>query len=293
MSERGPDWSRRTLLRYSGVGIGLAIAGCNSADNSDGDDSDDELPENPADAFELAGDGSAGFREWLAPEFALESQTDGDQRQLFQFVDYEEIPDGEMEQQRNQRENFAEQIGISPESIERELLLGPITDNLPYRALFGTFDAAALIDSFENSGFERTSEPGEFVIFDESFAISSETIIEHPRSATLVENTMNGRQPFEGIDEEMELLLDLVPTGPQITINSRGDHDDIVMDGLTILELNGSVTTHGIRTLIFEDASAATSERVREIDIDSSVRDEVVTEEIQGRVAMIESRRSE
>ena len=107
MSERGPDWSRRTLLRSSGVGIGLAIAGCNSADNSDEDDSDDELPENPAEAFELAGDGSDGFREWLAPEFTLEGRTDGEQRQLFQFVDYEEIPDGEMEQQLNQRENFA------------------------------------------------------------------------------------------------------------------------------------------------------------------------------------------
>lgn len=295
MSEKRPDWSRRKLIQYSGVGIGLAIAGCNSADNSDenSDDGDSGLPDDPADAFELAGDGSAGFREWLGPEFTLESRTDGEQRQLFQFVDYGEIPDGEMEQQRNQRETFAEQIGISPESIERELLLGPITDNLPYRTLFGTFDAAALIDSFESSGFERTSEPGEFVIFDESFAISSDTIIEHPQSATLVENTTNGRQSFEGIDEEMELLLDLVPTGPQITINSRGDHDDIVMDGLTIFELNGPVATHGIRTLIFEDASAATSERVREIEIDGSARDEVITEEIQGRVAMIESRRSE
>lgn len=293
MSEKRPDWSRRKLLRYSGVGIGLAIAGCNSADNSDEDGSGDELPENPPEAFELAGDGSDGFREWLAPEFTLESQTEGDQRQLFQFVDYGEIPDGEMEQQRTQRETFAEQIGIAPESIERELLMGPITDNLPYRALFGTFDATALIDSFESSGFERTSEPGDFVIFDESFAISSDTIIEHPRSATLVEDTMDGRQSFEGIDEEMELLLDLVPTGPQITINTRGDHDDIVMDGLTIFELDGSIVTHGIRTLIFEDASAATSERIQEIDIDGSARDEVISEEIQGRVAMIESRRSE
>jgi hypothetical protein len=293
MSEERPDWSRRKLVQYSGVGIALAVAGCNGAGDSSGEGDDNGLPKDSADAFELAGDGSAGFREWLGPEFTLESRADGEQRQLFQFVDYEEIPDGEMQQQRDQRANFAEQIGAAPESIERELLLGPITDNLPYRALFGSFDAAALVDSFENEGFERTGEPGDFVIFDESFAISGDTIIEHPSSATLIERMMSGQQSFEGIDEEMELVLDLVPAGPQTTITSRGDHDDVVLDGLTIFELNGPVVTRGIRTLIFEDESAATSERVREIDIDGSARNEVVTEEIRGRVAMIESRRAE
>lgn len=294
MSEERPDRSRRKLLQYSGVGIALAVAGCNGTDDPSGeDDGGDGVPETPSEEFELAGDGSAGFREWLGPEFTLESRTDGDQRQLFQFVDYEEIPDGEMQQQLDRRATFAEQIGVAPESIERELLLGPITNNLPYRALFGTFDAATLIESFESSDFERTSEPGDFVIFDESFAISSDTIIEHPSSATLVENMMNGQKPFEGIDEEIELLLDLVPAGPQVTINSRGDYDDVVMDGLTIFELDGPVVTHGIRTLVFETESAATSERVQEIDIEGSARDEVVTEEIHGRVAMIESRRAE
>lgn len=89
----------------------------------------------------------------------------------------------------------------------------------------------------------------------------------------------------------MKVLLDLIPAVPQVTINSRDDFDDIVLDGLTILELNGPATTHGIRTLIFTDESAATSERVREIDIDDSPRNKVVSEEIHGRVAMIESRR--
>jgi hypothetical protein len=284
------------LIQYSGVGVALTLAGCNG--NPDGEDGEENgndesgLPENPAEEFGLAGDGSAGFREWLGPEFTLESRTDGERRQLFQFVDYGEIPDGEMQRQRDRRASFAERIGISPESIERELLLGPITDNLPYRTLFGTFDSDALIETFESNGFERTSEPGEFAIFDETFAISADAIIEHPDSAALVENMMNGQQPFEGIDSEMKALLDLVPAGPQVTISSRGDYDDVVLDGLAIFRLNGPVVTRGIRTLIFADESAATSERVQEIDIEGSARTEVVTEEIHGRIAMIESRRS-
>lgn len=289
MSEERPDWSRRKLLQYSGVGIGLAIAGCNSADSSDEEDPDDELPDNPASTFGLAGDGSAGFREWLAPEYTLESPAAGELRQLYQFVDYEEIPDGEMENQRQQRLTFADQIGIQPEQIERELLLGPIEGDLPYRTFFGSFDAETLIDSFEASSLERTDELGEFVVFDESIALSSDVIIEHPDSAELIEGMQTGQEPFEDIDEEMDLLLDLIPAGPQQTINSRGDHDDVVLDGQTILELDGPYRTHTIRTLIFTDASAATSERVRELDIDGSVRNEVLTEEINGRVAMIES----
>jgi hypothetical protein len=290
MSDNRQHWSRRRLLQYSGVGIGLAVAGCNGSSESDDQDGT-ELPDEPTTQFELAGNGAAGFREWLLPEFALESATDGEQRQLYQFVDYGQIPDGEMEQQRERRATFADQIGIAPGQIERELLLGPLDNNLPYRVLFGTYDKSDLVETFEGSGFERTSEPGNFVIFDELIAISEDTILEHPSSNTVVEQAMAGGQEFEEFEEEMKVLLDLIPAGPQVTINSRDDFDDIVLDGLTILELSGPVTTHGIRTLIFTDESAATSERVREIDIDDSPRNKVVSKEIHGRVAMIESRR--
>lgn len=292
MSEHRQDWSRRRLLRYSGVGIGLAIAGCNSSDTSE-DEPDDELPENPAESFDLAGNGSDGFREWLAPEFTIADPAEGERRQLYQFIDYQLIPEQEMQAQKDRRATFAERIGVSPESIQRELLLGPISGNLPYRALFGSFDAEELVQRFENSGFERTSEPGAFVVLDETIAISDETIIEHPDSAELIAAMQEGHEPFEGFDEEMELLLDLIPAGPQVAINARGDHDDVVLDAQTIITLSGPVVTYGIRTLIFEDASAATSERVRELDIENSARDEVLTEEINGRVAMIESRRQE
>lgn len=289
MSDERPDWSRRKLIQYGGVGIGLAIAGCNSADDSDEEDPDSELPENPADTFELAGDGSAGFREWLAPEYTLESPAAGELRQLYQFVDYGEISSGEMENQRQQRRTFADRLGIQPEQIERELLLGPINRELPYRTFFGSFDAEALTEAFEASGFKQTGEVGEFVVLDETFAISDSVIIEHPNNGDLIEGMQTGQDPFEEIDEEMGLLLDLIPAGPQVTINSRGDHDDVVLDGQTIFEINGPYRTHTIRTLVFTEESAATSERVRELDIDGTVRNEVLTEEINGRVAMIES----
>jgi hypothetical protein len=285
MSDSRPNQSRRKLLKYSGVGIAAALAGCNGDTGEDGQPDGETGPGQ----FELAGDGAAGFRRWLAPQFTLEPATDGQQRQLYQFIDYTRIPDGEMTQQVERRETFADQIGVEPTSIERELLLGPIESNLPYKLLFGSFDAERVRTAFENSGFERTSEPGDFVIYDEAFAISAEVIAEHPNSATLIDGAQNGYGPFEGYDEEMNLLLDLVPAGPQVTLNKRDDIDDVVLDGLTIFELNGPVATHSIRTLIFTDEEAASLDRAREIDIDGSVRDEVLTEEIDGRVVMLES----
>lgn len=286
MSDSRPDRSRRQLLKYGGVGIATALAGCNGGETSDDTPSDGDTGSTE---FELAGGGSAEFRQWLAPQYTIESATDGQQRQLYQFIDYTRIPDGEMTQQVERRETFANRIGVDPTSIEQELLLGPIENNLPYKLLFGSFDAENVARAFENTGFERTGEAGEFVIFDETFAISTEVIIEHPDSAALIDGAQNGYGPFEGYDEEMNRLLDLLPAGPQATLSKRDDIDDVVLDGLTILELNGPVVTHGIRTLIFTDEEAATLERAREIDIDGSARDEVLTEELDGRVVMLES----
>ncbi|WP_436901553.1 twin-arginine translocation signal domain-containing protein [Halovenus halobia] len=293
MSDNRPKRSRRKLLKYSGVAVAAALAGCNAPSTDSETDGNDNPPEDPAAEFELAGEGSVGFRPWLNPEYTLESPTEGEQSQLYQFIDYGLIPEGEMSQQVQRRENFADRIGVEPTNIQRELLLGPIEGNLPYKILFGSFDATALATTFENTGFERTSEPGDFVVFDGRFAISADAIIEHPNCVSLIEQHEAGQQPFEGYDAEMQLLLDLIPAGPQATISNRGDIDDIVLDGLTILEVAGPTATHGIRTLVFTDESAATLERAREIDIDSSVRNTVLSEEIHGRVAMIESRREE
>ncbi len=293
MSDYRPTRSRRKLLKYSGIAVAAALAGCNAPSTDGETDDNSDFPEDPAAEFELAGEGSVGFREWLNPEYTLESPTEGEQSQLYQFIDYEMIPDGEMTQQVERRANFADSIGVEPTSIGRELLLGPIEGSLPYKMLFGSFDAQALATTFENSGFERTSEPGDFVIFEERFAISADTIIEHPNSAALIEQHEAGQQPFEGYDADMQLLLDLIPAGPQATLSKRDDIDDIVLDGLTILEVTRSTATHGIRTLVFTDESAATLERAREVDIDGSARDTVLSEELQGRVAMIESRREE
>ncbi len=293
MSDNRPTQSRRKLLKYSGVAVVAALAGCNAPSTDSETDGNDGLPEDPATAFELAGEGSVGFRGWLNPEYPLESPTEGEQSQLYQFIDYDLIPEGEMSQQVERRANFADRIGVEPTSIQRELLLGPIEGNLPYKILFGSFDASALATTFENSGFERTSEPGDFVVFDERFAISADAIIEHPNSAGLIEQHEAGQQPFEGYDADMQLLLDLIPAGPQATLSKRDDIDDIVLDGLTILEVTGSTATHSIRTLVFTDESAATLERARQIDIDGSARNTVLSEEIHGRVAMIESRREE
>lgn len=301
MSEYSPDWSRRRLIQYGGVGAALAVAGCNSSGDSndvnepgEDDPSDTQQSGELAAQFELAGNGSEGFRPWLDPEFTLESRADGERRQLYQFIDYDLIPEQGMEGQKERRNTYAERIGVQPESIHRELLLGPIEGDLPYKVLFGSFDSEALVQAFENSGFEQTAEPGEFVVFDETFALNDETIIEHPDATGLIQGKQEGHPPFEGIDEEMGLLLDLIPAGPLVTINSRDDLDDVVLDGLTAIRLSGpSVATYSMRVLVFEDESAATSERVRELDIENSVRDEVLTEEIHGRVAMIESRRQE
>ncbi|MXR50950.1 hypothetical protein GRX03_04920 [Halovenus sp. WSH3] len=291
MSESSPDWSRRQILQYGGVGAALAVAGCNSPGSSTGDGSEQQ-PGSLAAQFELAGNGAEGFRPWLDPAFTIDPQTEGRRRQLYQFIDYDLIPRQGMEEQKQRRAAYAERIGIAPESVNRELLLGPVEGALPYRALFGSFDSTTLVQSFENSDFQRTAEPGEFVVFDDTFAISDEAIIEHPSVVDLIQGRQEEKPPFEGIDEEMEILLDLVPAGPQVTINSRDDLDDVVVDGLTIIRLNGSVATYSMRTLVFEDESAATSERVRELDIENSARNEVLTEEIHGRVAMIESQRS-
>lgn len=328
MNENRPRWSRRKLLRYGGVGTALAIAGCGGSDDSSddgsngddegdtagpengddgnetgddgegGDDSDEEsegLPDNPSEAFELAGNSAEQYRNWLVPELTLDEEAIGGTKRLYQTNDYRLAAEDGWDAQLTLRDQFAAPLGIEPESIESDVLIGPITEGRPFRIIFGSFDTTVIEETLESSDFERTGSDGEYSIYDDQLVIGDDVIVEHPSYEAILQTSRGERDSIGASDDDIGLLLDLVPAGLLVTFRRRENVDVLIADSTTILDVNQDADgpspefTRAIRTLVFDDAASVTSERVREIVIEnSSFFSEVVTLELQGRVAMAE-----
>jgi hypothetical protein len=314
MSKTWSNWSRRQLLRYGGVGAALAIAGCGeSSDDTGGDDTTGtgstgdgdgnssadgtnrtggNIPDDPENVFALAGDGAQQYRNWLVPEYSLDAELEAERKQLYQFNDYERAADAGWDAQLEFRNHFADILGADPQSFESEILVGPIDDSTPHRIFFGSFDTETVQATVEERGFERTGKDHEFAVFGDRIAISENVIIEHPSYATFLETKRAARDSLGATDEDVALLLDLVPAAPLVTLSRREEKDDLVVDAMSVLAFDeDEFYSHAVRTLIFEEESDATSDRVRELVVEGSVFEEIVTEEVHGRAAMAEVRR--
>lgn len=321
MSEDPPVLPRRKLLRYGGVGAALAVAGCGanedsgsddetddgssggsddgssggsddgSSDGSDDDDSGntDGSTDGRTDEFELAGDGSESYRQWLVPEFTLEADTDVETKQLYQFNDYERAEEAGWDSPLVLRDQFAEAYGVEPESFESEILVGPVENGTPRRIHFGSFDTAAIAEQLEANDFQQTGEDGEFTVFEDRVAVSEDTIVQHSSFSEFLAASRGESDSISDTDEDVELLLDLVPAGALVTLSRREGTDDLVVDGMSVSEFgDDGVQSHAVRTLIFENSDAVTDERIRELVIENSPFEEILTQETGGRVAMAE-----
>lgn len=325
MSEMRPNWSRRRLLRYSSVGIALAVAGCgqnedgtddgesdgggtDGSEPDDGDTTDDgqsdddegagnnqpdggELPDDPATAFELAGDGADRYRDWLVPEYTLDANTDGGIKQLYQFNNFELAAQQGWDSRLLIRDDLAESLGVDPESVESEILVGPVEDGVPNRIFFGSFETETITETLRSAGLEQTAEDGEFTIFDDRLAVSGTVVFEHQSYGDFLETARGEAESFGETHDDVRLLLEVVPAGALVTLSSRED-GDLVADAMTVVDFDEEGNrSRAIRTLVFRDASAVTSERIRELVVENSIFEEILTEESQGRVAMAEVRR--
>lgn len=324
MNDTGSSFSRRRLLRYGGVGVALAIAGCGGNDDSSNDGDDDEsagdgssddgsnddesggdgsgddgsgddgetLPDDPASAFELAGDGADPYRQWLDPEYTLSADSTADTRQLYQFNDYQRAEDAGWDSGLLFRDRFAESFGVEPESFERELLVGPVEDGTPRRIFFGSFDTLAISESLESSGFELTGEDGDFTVFEGRIAVSEEAIVQHDSFEAFLAASRAESETISDTDEDVGLLLDLVPSGALVTFSRREGDDDLAVDAMSVSEFgDDDVQSHAVRTLVFAEGTTISDERIRELVVENSPFEEIVTQETHGRVAMVEVRR--
>lgn len=318
MSEMRPDMSRRRLLRVGGIGAAIAIAGCGGSDNGDDgtdsvengeennvngtDDGDnggngageegEHLPDDPDSAFELAGDGAEQYRRWLVPEYTIDADLDADTKQLYQFNDFELAAEQGQDSLLELRDHYAASLGADPEAMTSEILVGPVEGGAAHRIFFGSFDRSAVTEFVEAEGFEQTGEDGEFTIFEERIAVSEEVIIEHPSYEKFLEASRGERDTIGDVDEDVQLLLDLVPTGPLVTLSRREGYTDLSVDAMTVLEYDAEeLPSRAVRTIVFTEESDLTEDRIRELVVDNSSFDEILTMESYGRVAMVEVKR--
>lgn len=303
MSDDPPVLPRRELLRYGGVGAALAVAGCGANENDSSDDGTDDSSGNstddggdgdgqsrdPAAEFELAGDGSEPYRQWLVPEYTLNADSDADTKQLYQFNDYQRASDAGWDSPLLFRDRFAEAYGVEPESFESEVLVGPVENGAPRRILFGSFDTAAIAEQLESNGVERTGEDGDYTVFGGQVAVSEETIVQHSSFEAFLSASRAESRTISDTDEDVRLLLDLVPAAALVTLSRRDGDDDLAVDGMSVSEFgDDGIQSHAVRTLVFEEAAAITDERIRELIIENSPFEEIASQETAGRVAMAE-----
>ena len=306
MSDDPPELPRRKLLRYGGVGAALALAGCGANDDGSSDDGSENDPGNstddggdgdgqsqdPASEFELAGDGAEPYRQWLVPEYTLSADSDADTKQLYQFNDYERAEEAGWDSPLLFRDRFAEAYGVEAESFESEVLVGPVENGRPRRILFGSFDTTAIAEHLESNGVEQTGEDGDFTVFGDQVAVSSDTIVQHNSFGAFLSASRAEGETISEADEDVRLLLDLVPAAALVTLSRRDGHDDVAVDAMSVSEFgDDGIQSHAVRTIVFEESSAVTDGRIRELVIENSPFEEIVTQETSGRVAMAEVRR--
>jgi hypothetical protein len=302
MSDDPPALSRRQLLRYGGVGTALAVAGCGSNDDGtddsgtstddgsgNGTDDGDAPSGGPAAEFDLAGDGATPYRQWLVPEYTLNGDSDVETKQLYQFNDYERASEAGWDSPLAFRDRFAEAYGVEAESFESEVLVGPVENGAPRRILFGSFDTTAIAEQLESNGFEQTGEDGAFTVYGNRVAVSEETIVQHSSFEAFLSASRAEGRTISDTDEDVALLLDLVPAGALVTLSRRDGKEDLVVDAMSVSEFgDDGVQSHAVRTLVFEEAAAVTDARIEELVIENSPFEEIVTQETDGRVAMAE-----
>lgn len=306
MNESRRSWSRRRLLAWCGAGTALSLAGCSGSDpddqseNGDGDDhgngdgtsdTHSELAAN----FELAGTGATTYRHWLHPEYQIDADLDVETKQLYQVNDFGLASAENVTELVESRQNLALELGIEPEDLQAEIILGTALSSDPNRVYLGSFDADAIGSHLQEYEFERTDDVGEYALFEQdiTIAVGDDAIVTHPAYEALIEAAGGSTDRIEDVDEEVAILLDVLPDGIITTLARRDGYDSIVVDATVILGTNDEGRrNHEIRAFVFTDEAQVSMQTARDV-ISGGVFDEsdIRREEAHDRVVMMDVER--
>jgi len=298
MRERRP--SRRALLRYAGVGAAASVAGClfDSSDEEsqngeeNGMDNGNEEP-NYSEQFELAGDGTAGFRNWLVPDNPLDLGVEV--TSVCGYRDFETGVEQGVSRTETYRRELANGYGTVPDALEGELLVGAPEGTGRRQIHLGSFEDGAVVETFAGSeDFTQVEEYREYTIFESGpgnrVAIGPDAILSVSTYEQYIDASYGDAERLVDVDEDARLLFDILPRGVQIGVSRHGNLDDLSINGSSYHTLNDSGNPERTtRAFVFGEESDATVERAREIiSIGETGYEEILTEEQHGRLVMIE-----
>ena len=290
--------SRRQLLGGGLAGLTVALAGClggsdddnGDDDNGDGDEGDDPNGEHPGDAFELAGDGAAAFRDWL-----IAAVVDGDDADFIcEYIDFEAAVDQGVTQFDSVRRGTASLFGVEPEAISGELVV--VTPDGFELIHLGEFDTESVISAFEAQGHTVLTEREGYTILGQESdgtdqpagAVGDDAVLDTPWATEHIDAVATGEGRLEETDEDVALLFDLLPSGVRTGVRYHPNLDDTAVSGEVGVEYDGDTVTRSVRTFVFETESDATIERARDIIDSGAGSEEVFTEEIDGRAVIVD-----
>jgi len=316
MSDRTP--TRRALLRYCGVGSVVGLAGClwgNDDETQNGDENGDTptdgaspTPDSTptptpgenggesidyASAFELAGDGATPFRDWVVPgnpQGGVEGVT-----AVCAYQDFEIAQQQELSSFQQYRSGLATQYGTDAESLTGELLVGEPEGEGNRVIHFGEFDADAMTEHFSNQDIMSLIEEYRgYSVFEQRdgnrIVVGSDAVIRVPIYEQYIDASMGDADRLVDVDEDVQDLFSVLPSGLQISVARHEDIDDLAINGSTRHDLTDDGTPNRTtRAFVFHDEADATTERGREIISRGNTGfDEILTEEAHGRMVMTE-----
>jgi len=304
----GQKSSRRALLRYGSAAAVASIAGClwgdsdeNGDESPNGDANGDESPNgdangdespNYAEAFDLAGDGAALFKEWLVPGNPVGSQ-DGVVT-VFGYRDFESEDAEGINSMGTYRSELARTYGIDAADIAGEMIVGDPNSRRDRRIHLGEFDPETIVGTFEEAGTaEQVGEYREYTIIEGQQgqgAVGSDAILVLPNYEAYINAKHGDGERLIDANQPAGHLLDVLPRGFQITASRHENIEDLVINGASYhaVDADGN-PERTTRAFVFRDESSATTERAREIiEIGNSGYEEIISEEKHGRMVMTE-----
>ena len=282
MDDTRLESSRRRVLQCCALGSLTGLAGCLGPFGDDEPPEDDELPG----LFDLAGDGTEQFVDWLAPE-SPHGNGEG-QETLFIYQDFVEYAERGIEPMERYRRDQAAAFGTDPEIHEGELSVGiPGTDAVG-RIYVGEFDVDAITEHLESQGGTVTDEYDGYTVFNDTIAVGDDALLVTPEYDSHID-AKNGDGPhLRDENAAAGLILALQPHGVQISATRRSD-SNLEASGTTFFDLDGDGNPQRvIRTFVFESPEDASVEAAKEIAAGGRF-DTTLTDEHHGRVVMLES----
>lgn len=276
--------SRRAVLGCCAASA-VGLAGClGLGDDSPDDTPDDDLPG----LFDLAGDGTEPFVDWLAPESTYGGD-EGDEI-LFIYQNYARGADMGIEPLQRSRERVAETFGDDPGAFAGELLVGLPGDTGRGGLHVGEFDSDAIRSTVEAELDEPSGEYGGYTVYADEIAVGDDAVILTPEYERFVDARHGDGPHLRDEDDDVDLLLELQPAGFQLSATRRED-GELALSGSSFVDADDDGTPQRVlRTFVFESAEDASVERAEEIAADGS-HEATLSSEHHGRVVMLEYER--